>query len=212
MGPGARSAMQRTTVIGVCGGIGSGKSAFARALGRLGAHVFDADASARRVLGGPDVKPALLELFGPGAIAADGTPDRAHIASIVFRDETARHALEDLIHPLVRSEAQQAIDVARESGIRAIVLDVPLLFESDMDAMCDAVVFVDADDRMRAARVAQTRGWTPEDLAAREAAQWPLDAKRARSDVVVVNNGSEESDLDAEAARAYSVLCPDPGV
>lgn len=204
--------MQRTTVIGVCGGIGSGKSAFARALGRLGARVFDADASARRVLGSPDVKPALIDLLGQGAIAPDGSPDRAHIASIVFRDETARHRLEALIHPMVREEAQQAIDAARGAGARAIVLDVPLLFEAGMDAMCDAVVFVDTDAQIRAARIARTRGWPQTDLEAREAAQWSVEAKRARSAMVVVNNGSEESDLDAEAARAYSVLCPDPGV
>jgi dephospho-CoA kinase len=204
--------MQRFTVIGVAGGIGSGKSAVARALGRLGAPIFDADASARRILDQPDIASRIAARWGTGLLGPDGRVDRAGLATIVFRDDRARTELEELIHPIVRIEAQAAIDAARAAGARAIVLDIPLLYESGMDAMCDIVVFVDADEAVRLARVSRSRGWTARDLALREAAQWPLDAKRRRSGVVIVNNGSEESDLEAEAARAYSVACPDTGV
>jgi dephospho-CoA kinase len=204
--------MQRFTVIGVAGGIGSGKSAVARALGRLGAPVFDADASARRILDRPDIASRIAARWGGGLIRPDNTVDRAGLAAIVFRDERARRELEELIHPIVRIEAQAAIDAARAAGARSIVLDIPLLFESGMDAMCDIVVFVEADEAVRLDRVSRSRGWSARDLAVREAAQWPLDAKRRRSGVVIVNNGPEESDLEAEAARAYSVACPIAGV
>lgn len=201
-----------TTVIGIAGGIGSGKSAFARALGRLGARVFDADVSAKSVLDHGDVKAALIHKWGARVLGADGRIDRQAVASIVFADHQARAYLESLIHPRVRAEAVEAIAVARAEGVRAVVLDVPLLFESGMDAMCDVVIFVDAAPEVRAARVASTRGWNPGELARREAAQWPLDKKRRHSGIVVINNGSEQTDLDAEASRAYSAACPGTGV
>ena len=201
-----------TTVIGIAGGIGSGKSAFARALGRLGARVFDADVSAKAVLDHGDVKAALIQKWGPRVLGPDSRIDRQAVASIVFADQLARTYLESLIHPRVRAEAVEAIAGARAAGVRAVVLDVPLLFESGMDAMCDVVIFVDAAAEVRAARVASTRGWDSGELARREAAQWPLDKKRRQSGIVVINNGSEQSDLDAEAARAYSAACPGTGV
>jgi len=200
--------MHRIPVIGVAGGIGSGKSAFARALGKLGARVFDADVSARRAMDDPDVRATLTSWWGPDVSGADGKVDRARIASIVFEDASARRRLEDLIHPVVRADAAAFIEEARRTGARAVVLDVPLLFESGMDAMCTLVVFVEASPEVRAARVAATRGWAARELTRREAAQWPIDEKRRRSGVVVMNDGTSESDLDAEALRAYSIACP----
>lgn len=203
--------MHRTPVIGIAGGIGSGKSAFARALGRLGARVFDADVSAKRALDDPQVRATLAGWWGPEVIGADGRIDRARVASIVFADDTARRRLEDLIHPRVKGEAAAFVDEARRDGASAVALDVPLLFESGMDAMCDLVVFVESSAGVRAGRVAATRGWDAGELARREAAQWPLEEKRRRSGVVVVNEGASESDLDAEALRAYSIACPVTG-
>ncbi len=202
---------RKPPVIGVAGGIGSGKSAFARALGRLGAEVFDADASAKQMLDLPEVREALVAWWGAGVVGPDGLVARDKVASIVFRDDRELRRLEALIHPMVRAEAERVIDRARHSGVRAVVLDVPLLFESGMDGMCDLVVFVDADEEVRRARVSRSRNWDAAELARREGVQWPLDQKRRLAGLVVVNNGKSESDLDAEAARAYSVVDPDTG-
>jgi dephospho-CoA kinase len=206
-----REQMHRTAVIGVAGGIGSGKSAFARALGNLGARVFDADVSAKRALDDPEVRASLEGWWGPDVVGTDGRIDRARIATIVFGDASARRRLEELVHPRVRAEAAAFIEEARRSGARAVILDVPLLFESGMDSMCDLVVFVEAPESVRAARVGATRGWDSGELARREAVQWPLEEKRRLSGVVVVNDGASESDLDAEALRAYSIACPVTG-
>lgn len=182
-------------VIGIVGGIGAGKSAVAAALRELGCLVSDSDAHARAAFAEPDVQRAMRDRWGARACAggdACGAVDRAAVGRIVFGDPAERAWLESVIHPRIHAmrEAQFA---AAPAGTRALAIDAPLLLESGLGASCDAVVFVDAPQAVRAARVAASRGWDAGELGRRESAQWPLDRKRASAHHVLRNDGDPES-------------------
>lgn len=204
-------------VIGIAGGIGSGKSAVAAALAALGCVVIDSDKEAKAALDRADVRATLAQWWGPEVLIADG-PDagkvnRKAVADLVFKNPTDRRRLEELIHPLIRARRADLKARAKASSAAGVVVDAPLLFEAGVDTECDLVVFVDAPRAQRLARVAQTRGWTPEELDRREASQMPLDEKRARSNLVVANDGSPEELSRRVAAlwRDIQALRPSPG-
>lgn len=188
-------------VIGLAGGVGSGKSTVARAFAELGCVVSDSDQQARAALDRPEVRAALAEWWGGGVLDDEGRVDRAAVARIVFEDPEQRTRLEDLIHPLIR-ETREGL-VASAGRAPAVIVDAPLLFEAGLDAECDAVVFVDAPYPERLARVRASRGWDERELDRRESAQWPVDRKRAASDHVIDNRGA---DVQALRARADTVL------
>jgi dephospho-CoA kinase len=203
-----RGPLEHVPVIGLVGGIGAGKSTVARAFEALGCLVIDSDARAKAALDRPDVRNALVSWWGSGVLNGSGRVDRARVASIVFADPAQRARLEALVHPIVRQDRAQMI--AEAAGrVRAVIVDAPLLFEAGVDAECDAVVFVDAPPERRLARVRDTRGWTPEELARREAAQMPLEEKRRRSNFVIDNAGGPEA-LGAQAAAVLDRLSPAP--
>ncbi len=189
-------------ILGLAGGVGSGKSAVAAILGELGFVVSDSDAGARAVLERPEVVKELVEAFGQGVLDERGRPDRRAIADAVFADEARRRTLEGIVHPRLHEERAQLVEAARTRGAAGVVIDAPLLFEAGVDAECDAVIFVDTPRALRLARVADGRGWSEAELARREAAQRPLDPKRRRSDRVVVNDG----DLEALRARVRAAV------
>ena len=191
-------------VIGIAGGIGSGKSAVASAFAALGALVVDSDVQARAALEQPQVKAQLIEWWGTGVLRADGSVDRGAIADIVFKDEAERRRLEGLIHPMVRSQREVLIREAAATGARLAVIDAPLLFEAGVDRECDAVVFVDAPREMRLQRVAE-RGWSEAEFSRREASQMPLEEKRRRSRYTISNAGGLE-DLEEQVRRVFRDL------
>jgi dephospho-CoA kinase len=194
-----------TLVLGVLGGIASGKSAVARLLAGEEGLVIDADALANEVLASTELAERVRATFGPGALGADGLPDRSALARIVFADAAARSALEGWIHPRVRARISALLEDAKARGVPRVVLDVPLLLESapdrgsddsdpgkggqhDLAALCDALVFVDAPLEERERRAAAHRGWEVGEVARREAAQLPLEAKRERADLTIRND------------------------
>ena len=185
-------------ILGLAGGIGSGKSTVARYLGELGCFVIDSDELAREALGRPGVVQTVQDWWGGDMIRPDGQIDRKAMARRVFGDEKARHKLEGLLHPLVNQarEAAMARAIAHNPQIPAFVWDTPLLFETGLNTQCDAVIYVEAPLSQRQARVRETRGWDAQELAQRENLQWPLDKKREISDYVVVNTA------DADYARS----------
>jgi dephospho-CoA kinase len=191
-------------VIGVLGGIASGKSAVARMLAGSDGVVVDADAIAREVLVSPAVRFELLCAFGGDVFDAQGRPDREVIARRVFESPERRRKLESFTHPAIRARIGTALEAARRAGVRRIVLDVPLLLENEaghgLTAECDEIVFVDSSEAERDARAIQARGWRPVDVAQREAAQMPLTEKRARAGRVVGNHGSL-ADLERAVAE-----------
>lgn len=180
--------------VGLTGGIGSGKSTVAALLAEHGASVFDADAIAREVIepGTPGFD-AVVERFGTGVVAADGSLDRAALAGVVFADDDARADLNAIVHPLVGERFAEQMASAPPESI--IVYDVPLLVEGDLAAGFDVVVVVEADARTRLDRL-RSRGMPEADARARMATQADDAQRRAVADEVIDNDGSREDLAD----------------
>jgi dephospho-CoA kinase len=200
-----------TTVIGVLGGIASGKSLVAHLLAGDEGEVIDADQMAHEVLDSAEVLRRLRERFGERVIASDGRADRPTLSREVFADPASRAELESWIHPLVRERIAERLARARERGVRRVVLDVPLLLENDrqhgLASACDLLIFVDADLAERERRAMASRGWPPGELARREAAQMPLEAKRERADFVIENRAGRD-ELESSVRRLLATLFP----
>ena len=180
-------------IIGLAGGIGSGKSHAARVLRELGCAVIDSDEEVRAAYETDEVQRALREWWGDAVFTADGKVDRRAIAGRVFEFPEQRQRLEALIHPLVAAARDREMRRAAElSGVLAFVWDTPLLFEVGLNRDCDAVIFVESELGNRLRRVAESRGWSEAELLRREKFQWPLDKKRHFSDYVVKNVADPE--------------------
>ncbi len=182
-------------LIGILGGVASGKSLVARQLARLGAGVLDADRAGHEVLRLPQIEDAARRRWGDGVFGPDGRIDRSRLARLVFADPPdgprERRHLERLTHPEIARLLSLQAEALTASGSRAVVLDAPLLLETGWESLCEKLVFVHASRRARLAR-AFARGWSKEDFASREEAQESLDSKRELADVVVDNSGSSE--------------------
>jgi dephospho-CoA kinase len=189
-------------VIGLIGGIASGKSEVARLLAARGVIVINADAVGHQLLDDPEVRSLIVDRFGERVLqestnhgAESSHIDRGALASIVFADVQARRALEAILHPRMRERFVATIAAAREGGDSSpcgVALDAAILLEAGWDDLCDLVVFVDAPRAQRLDRATSQRGWSPETFQSREEAQWPCDVKRRRADLVISNDG----DLD----------------
>ncbi|HLL68531.1 MAG TPA: dephospho-CoA kinase [Micromonosporaceae bacterium] len=189
-------------VVGLTGGIGSGKSAVARRLASHGALIIDADRLARQVVEpGTTGLAAVVEAFGPDILTAAGSLDRAALARRVFGDVAARRRLESVIHPLVRQRTADIIAAAPSGSV--IVNDVPLLVETGRAAGCDLVIVVLAAQDVRIDRLVRQRGMTVEEARARIAAQATDAQRRAVADIVISNDGTLEA-LNAEVDRVWT--------
>ncbi len=195
----------RPPVIGITGGVGSGKSTVAAILASLGCLVLDADEQAKAILDTPEIQTEIAQWWGDVVYAEDGSIDRAVVASIVFQDKEQLRRLESLLHHRVIQQQKDAIASADPAVTPAVVLDVPLLFEAGMDAECDAIIFVDTPEQDRLARVEQTRGWDAEELNRRQASQWPLEKKKAKSGFQVMNDG-DEADLRKQVQEVFEQI------
>jgi len=190
-------------VIGLTGGIAAGKSTIAQMLADLGAEVIDADQIAHEVLESPGVCAILRREWGESVFGSDGHPDRAGIAERVFRNPDELKALNGWVHPPTCKEVRARLDRAlRDNPGRFVVIDAPLLVEAELDRRCDVVLFVEADPKVRNARTKAARGWGPDEIARREAAQDTLSEKRRRANVIIDNNGSREETL-AQVKRCF---------
>jgi dephospho-CoA kinase len=177
-------------IIGLTGGIGSGKSTVSAILRELGAHVVDADEGARlAVAPGSAGLRELVEAFGDEILDARGELDREKLADLAFSDGDALARLNAITHPRVRSWMVDEIAGAEEAGAKIVVLDVPLLFESNLEAGLPEVLVVWAPEELQLER-AVARGVRRDDARARIATQIPLDQKRSRATRVIDNSGS----------------------
>lgn len=192
-------------VIGLAGGVGSGKSTVARVLAGVGCVVSDSDAEAKACLREPAVRDLLVARWGAGVLDENGFIDRSAVAKIVFGDDSERAWLESVIHPRLEGKRRAAFERAAEDGAAGFVIDAPLLFEAGLDAGCDAVIFVDCPRSERLRRVRSARGWDEGELDRREKAQMPLEEKRRRSDYVVLNAGDPD-DLEAGVREAFEQI------
>jgi dephospho-CoA kinase len=191
-------------VLGLVGGVAAGKSTVAAAFGAHGLCRIDADEVARAVSSEAPVLQAIAEAFGAGVVRG-GALDRAALAAVVFRDPAARARLEAILHPPIRARILAALAAAKARG-DSVLLDVPLLLENGLIAECDHVVFVHAADATRCARAA-ARGWSPEELARREAAQAPLAEKR-RHAAFTVDNDADLATMRTAVAAVLKAISP----
>lgn len=177
-------------IIGITGGIASGKSTFSRALAEIrGASIFDSDACARELLDSdPSVREAVIRDILPSAYRADGTPDRAAIRALVFSDPAAKARLEAILHPLVRVRRQALAHDARVED-RDLLVDIPLLFETSASSGFDLIVTVACSLEIQTRR-AMSRGLTLAQVQQIVASQWGNAQKIAQSDFVIWNDGS----------------------
>ena len=182
-------------VIGVTGGLGTGKSMVARMFGELGAIVIDADAVAHEVMEPKRLAwREVVRAFGKEILNEDETINRTRLGERVFRDPEARRQLEAIVHPQVLRRIKQRLHrLKRNRRLRAVVVDVPLLVETGSQSLVEAVVVVTAPPEVQRQRLIE-RGMPEADAAARLAAQWDLAAKAAEADYVVDNaDGVEQT-------------------
>lgn len=195
-------------LIGIVGGIASGKSFVARCFEQLGAGRLDADGAGHDVLREPDVEAKLRDRFGPEVFAAEGGVDRRAVARRVFGASPAAANdllyLEQLTHPRIAERLRDQATGLVADGKTILILDAPVLLKAGWDRICTHLLFVDSSLINRQRRAAE-RGWKPGELEAREALQEPLDEKRRRANLSVANDGSAE-DTKSAVARLWSEL------
>ncbi len=175
-------------IIGIVGGIGSGKSFVAKLFGEAGCLVLNADDHVRAVYDDPAVRETLRQWWGDQVLNRLREVDRRAVAAIIFNNPGEKRRLESLVHPRVAALRQAAMQaVIADAQILAYVWDIPLLFEVGLHNDCDAVVYVDAPWEERLSRVRATRGWDEAELRRRENLQWGLDNKREMSNYILQN-------------------------
>lgn len=193
-------------LIGLTGGIASGKSTVAAELSRHGASVIDADALAREVV--EPGQPALEEIaarFGSDVITAEGQLDRTGLGSIVFADPDARRDLERITHPRVRDLMQRRIAAALAADADLIVAEVPLLFETHSEALYEGVMLAYAPADVQLARLMARDGIDEAAARQRLAAQLPIEEKRARATWVIDNSATVDSTRE-QISRWWNAL------
>jgi dephospho-CoA kinase len=189
-------------LIGLTGGIGSGKSTIARRLQELGARVIDADVVSREVVApGQPALAAIIATFGEHILNADGTLNRARLGDIVFSDRDAREKLNNIVHPAVRERSQQLFAEAQENQI--VIYDVPLLVESENSYEFEHIIVASAPENVRVERLMEHRGMTESEARARIESQASEESRLSRADTVIDTSGSLEYTY-AQVARFWS--------
>lgn len=180
-------------ILGIVGSPAGGKSTVAKHLAELGATWINADQIARGVLEEDPIQRQLIAHFGSDIAGDDGRIDRTKLASLVFGDDASKRPaltyLEGLIHPPTRLIITDRLRSSMRQGAAVAVLDVPKLFESGWDRVCDEIWCVDSDRSIRLARARQ-RGWDDDQLRQREANQLDIEEKKRLSTVLIYNNGT----------------------
>jgi dephospho-CoA kinase len=198
-------------VIGLAGGIASGKSTVAAELAALGAVVLDADRAAHQAINRPEVKQTLVERWGEAILDGSGEVLRQAIAERVFSPSLADNQelefLESLLHPLVRRQFESELAPLTQRGVAAAVIDAPLLLDAGWEDLCDFIVFVESNEQDRVQR-AGPRNWSHGEISRREAAQMPIDEKRRRATHVIRNLGSR-GDLKGEVQAFWNSIFPE---
>jgi dephospho-CoA kinase len=197
--------MGLTRLIGLTGGIGSGKSTVALRLVALGAALVDTDAIARGLTApGGAAMPAIAKQFGAQMVGADGALDRAAMREAVFKNPAMKLELEALLHPLIGEQASSQAQAAKARGAQAIVFDVPLLAESKTwRQRVHKVLVIDCEHATQVARVSQRPGWTEQAALAVIAQQATREQRRSVADAVIHNEGIDLNTLHAQVDAVW---------
>ena len=189
--------------IALTGGIACGKSTVSAMLAGLGASVIDADQISRSLSApGGLALPAIRQAFGDGVFHADGTLNRPALSAVVFSNAQAIQQLNAITHPLVQQQMEAQLETCRKNGAQIVILDVPLLFEANMQHMGDLVACVTAPEDIQIARMKSRNGYSREEALSRIRNQMPVGEKAARSDVVIDTNVPLEQ-LERNVQRLY---------
>lgn len=183
----------RKPVLGLIGGIGSGKSRVAAALAEQGGRVIVADELGHQALRQPEIRRHIVERWGAQLLGEDGEIVRPRLGVIVFGDAAQRRLLEEIVHPWIGRAIQAEVErLQADPAVRFVVLDAAVMIEAGWHALCDKLLFVDTPRSVRLDRLSRQRGWSAQELQARENAQLPLTAKAIQADHVLDNSGSLE--------------------
>ena len=186
-------ASARKPVIGLLGGMGSGKSSVAAEFARHGGKVIAADQLGHEALRQPDIMDAVVKHFGADIVMPDSSIDRKKLGAKVFADQAERAALEKLVHPWITRRIEEEIAKAdAQDEVRFIVLDAAIMLEAGWNNVCDWLVYIDVPREQRLERLARQRGWSEKEVRARERAQMSLEEKQRRADFTIDNSGSPE--------------------
>ncbi len=191
-------------VIGILGGIGSGKSTVAAMFGKLGCVVLDADAMVHELLNEPETVERIRKTWGEGVIDR-GAVDRKALAARVFSSRTELENLQRIVHPPVVERMRAEIEECRRRGVRCVVLDAPLLLEAGLEGWCDVLVFVDVPEEERRRRLSERLSASEVDV--RESRQIPLDMKRKKAHHVIDNSKSKEETFLQVQALLKTICC-----
>jgi dephospho-CoA kinase len=198
---------RRCPVIGLVGGIGSGKSRVSAALARRGGRVIAGDSAGHEALRRPELKVKIRSRW-PNVFREDGEVDRGKLGRIVFADVAARRELEAIVQPWIGERLRTQIAEAQaDAAVSFVVLDAAVMLEAGWGAAVDLLMYVHAPRAVRLERVAEQRGWSASEVQARELAQLPLAEKAARADVAVDNSGAPEQ-LERQLDRLMERLRP----
>ena len=191
-------------VVGLTGGIGSGKTTVEKLFAQLGAAAVDADVIARELTGPHGAAmPALARAFGPAVVNADGGLDRPAMRALAFADVTARQRLEAILHPMIRAQSEVRCREALAAGAAYAILTIPLLIESgDYRRRVDRVLVVDCDDETRIARVVARSGLARAEVERIMAAQCSRAERLTAADDIIDNNGDADT-LKAQVANLH---------
>lgn len=199
-------ANNRPFILGLTGGIATGKSAVAEHMRKLGAVIVDADEISHALTApGGAALDEIRRVFGPEVFGPDGALDRRALGDIVFKDAASRRALEGIIHPAVQREMLRQVDIAAQEGARVAVLNVPLLFECGMDALCDEVWVTTLDKESQILRLMNRDQLTRAQALERIQSQMD-EPERTRRAAHVINTGRPAAETGQAVAQAYKEL------
>ena len=177
-------------VLGLTGGIACGKSTISLTLAELGAIIVDGDVLSRELtVENGAALPEIRRAFGDGVFHPDGTLDRRALGAVVFANDAARDNLDSIMQPLLLTLILRGIEDARQSGAQVCVLDMPLLYEKELDRLCDRVWCAYIPRPTQIERLMERDGFTLEEAESRLRSQLPAEEKAARADVVIDTSG-----------------------
>jgi dephospho-CoA kinase len=188
-------------VIGLVGGIGSGKSLVAKLLAEHGGRIISGDEAGHEALRQADIRQKVVERFGSGVLDESGEIARRKLAAVVFANEQARQDLEAFVFPWIERSLEQQIEMAKSApAVRFVIVDAAVMLEAGWHHGCDRLIYVNVPREIRLQRLAE-RGWELSQIEAREKAQWSLEEKASRADAIIDNSGDR-----AETARQVKAL------